>query len=363
MTAEVKNQKPAKRRRPIAAHPAFYLLYLLFYFTTWIFQTPEIQDIIAAIISISVFLPIYYYAFSKTSKKYIGAIFIIQAIGFIVAPFNGMYGVFHIYACAQAGFQRPVKHAGILLIFLGLSYIIFSLFLNTNGYEIGIITFMGMITGIGCMGSAEQLEHAEYLERTNVLDLQLATLDERERIAADLHDLLGQTLTMVALKAEVADKFLDKDIERARLEIREIRNEARAALADVRQAVSGMNATTIAIEIKRAKQVLRSASIAFKIIGDVPMVNPQQDKIIGLAIRETVTNIVRHSRAQTAELAFTQNDDSFDISIQDNGVGGAYTLGAGLTGLRRRIESLGGRVNIDMNKGAHIKLTMTKKMS
>ncbi len=363
MTHEAHKLEPIKRKRTFASNPAFYLIYLLFYFGPWLFKGPQTKDIIAVILAIAVFLPIYYVAFNKTTPKYISAIIAMQAIGFIVAPFNGMHGVFHIYASVQAGYQRPAKRAGIILLLLTLSYLALSYFYTSNWFEVVMVLFVGAVTGIGCMANAEELEHREYLERTSVLDKQRATLAERERIAADLHDLLGHTLTMVALKAEVADKFLDKDIGRARREIREIRNEARAALGDVRQAVSGMNTATIKTEVERAKIALQAAGIELDILGDLPNLDDQQDKTLGLAIREAVTNIVRHSKAKNAELSFVQSQEGIVISIKDNGVGGSCLLGAGLTGLKRRIENLEGRVDIDMHNGTHIKLFMRGRNS
>jgi len=363
MIDEPENALTVKPRRTLASYPAFFLVYLLFYFVPWLFHAPEIKDIIAFIVALAIFIPIHFFAFSKSTPRFIGAIILTQIIGFIIAPLHGMHGVFHIYASAQAGFQRPGKRAAILLVVLALSFVILSLFVRANWFEVALVLFIGAVTGISCMASAEEIELRKYLERTSVLDKQSATLAERERIAADLHDLLGQTLTMVALKAEVADKFMDKDSERARREIREIRNEARAALADVRQAVSGMNTTTIEAEVNRAEQVLGAAGIEFSILGTLPKVSKHQDKVLGLAIREAVTNIVRHSKAKNAELSFVQSKDGLDISIRDNGIGGSYTLGAGLTGLKRRIENLGGSVDIDISKGAHIKLSTPVALS
>jgi len=363
MTDKLQNTKLQQRRRSFASRPAFYLIYLLFYFTPWLFRAPELKDIIALIVALVVFIPIHFIAFNKSSPKFIGMILLTQAIGFIIAPFYGMHGVFHIYASVQAGFQRPVKRAGVLLILLAVSFIVLSLILRENWFEVAPVLFIGAVTGIGCIASSEEIELRQYLERTSELDKQRAALAERERIAADLHDLLGHTLTMVALKAEVADKFMDKDIERARREIREIRNEARAALSDVRQAVSGMTATTIETEVKRAEKILGAAGIALSISGTLPIVSAHQDKVLGMAIREAITNIVRHSKAKSTELSFVQRKNGLDISIKDNGIGGSYTPGAGLTGLKRRIESLGGSVDIDIGKGAHIKLSTPEALS
>lgn len=345
--------KPSARPT-IGSRPEFYLVYLLFYFIPWIFLTPSAIDVAAAFIAMAIFIPIHFKTFNESCANRIRYILMIEAIAFALAPFHGMHGVYHIYASVQAGYQRPERRGLWILAGLAVAYLLLSLVMRDNLGEIVFVLFMGAITGISCMAGAEQIAKRKALERSRVLDRQLAAIAERERIARDLHDLLGHALTMVALKAEVAHKLFSSDPDRARQEITEIRDASRSALKDVRAAVTGMNVTTIEAEIGHAQKALGAAGVDFEVVGTPPLVDAHQSKTLGLAIREAVTNIVRHSVADKATLRFSADEDGLSVTIKDNGHGGSFTPGSGLTGLRQRIERIGGRTEIDMSSGACI---------
>ncbi len=348
--------QPSRIRGTLGARPAFHLVYLLFYFVPWLFARPSATDIAAAVVAIAVFVPIHFQTFRATRHNRVGYLLAIEAIAFAAAPFHGMQGVFHIYACVQAGYTRPERRAAWFMLALTVAYLLLSVTLDLNWYETGFVLFMGAITGISCMAGAEQMARQRTLERSRALDQQLAAIAERERIARDLHDLLGHTLTMVALKAEVANKLFDTDPERARQEIGEIRDASRTALKDVRSAVTGMNVTTIDAEIAHAKEALSAAGVQFSVTGIPPRTDAHQSKTIGLAIREAVTNIVRHSMADKATLSFSHTAEGHVVTIEDNGHNAQVLPGSGLTGLRQRIERLGGRTEISTDTGARITL-------
>lgn len=343
-------------RRTLGSRPEFYLVYLLFYFVPWIFQTPSGIDVTVALVAVAIFIPIHFKSCEESGTNRVWFTLMIEAIAFAAAPFHGMHGVFHIYASVQAGYQRPERRGLWILAALAAAYLLLSLVLRANLIEAVFVIFMGAITGISCMAGAEQTARRKSLERSRVLDRQLAAIAERERIARDLHDLLGHALTMVALKAEVAHKLFSSDPKRARQEITEIRDASRSALKDVRAAVTGMNVTTIEAEIGHAQKALGAAGVDFEVVGTPPLVDAHQSKTLGLAIREAVTNIVRHSVADKATLKFSGDADGLSVMIEDNGRGGSFTPGSGLTGLRQRIERIGGRTEIDMSSGARITL-------
>lgn len=340
----------------LGSRPAFYLIYLVFYFIPWLFRTPSGVDVAVALVAIAIFIPIHFKTFDECVTNRVVYLLVMEAIAFALAPFHGMHGVFHIYASVQAGYQRPERRGLWLMAALAAAYLLMSLVMRDNLGEIAFVLFMGAITGIACMADAEKTARRKSLERSRVLDRQLAAIAERERIARDLHDLLGHALTMVALKAEVAHKLFSSDPERARQEITEIRNASRTALKDVRAAVTGMNVTTIEAEISHAQKALEAAGVNFEVVGIPPLVDAHQSKTLGLAIREAVTNIVRHSVANKATLQFSADVDGHSVTIEDNGRGGSFTPGSGLTGLRQRIERIGGHTEIDMSSGARITL-------
>lgn len=340
----------------------FHLVYLLFYFTPWMFQRPAGVDMFAAAIAICVFLPIYFQAFAKSGLKYILLAIGVELIAFAVGPFNGMQGTFHIYAASMAGFQENWRRAVITITLLGLAYIAFAtLVLNAHPIETGMVILMSAIIGATCIASTQSISISKARERSLMLDRQLAAVEERERIARDLHDILGHTLTMVAVKADLAGKLLDGDPDKARAEISDIHKAARGALRDVRDTVSGMTITTVETEIARAQETFAAADIRFDVSGEVPDLAPSADKAIGLAIREAATNIIRHSGASSATLTLAMEGTDFVFSMSDNGGGSdrAIVPGAGLQGLKRRITALGGDAVIDVGNGYGARLDIT----
>ena len=185
---------------------------------------------------------------------------------------------------------------------------------------------------------------------------RLAALAERERIGRDLHDLLGHTLSLVALKSELAARLLDSDPGAARRELIEVGRVAREALVQVRSAVTGIRIAGLAAELASARLLLESDGIAFE-YALAPVALPQDvEQVLALALREAVTNIQRHAQAQSARVELTVDGADVVLRIRDDGRGGAMSPGNGLCGMRERIEALGGRLRIGStpNQGACI---------
>ena len=368
MTNTVPDLKAAPAKKPtLLEGPFFYLVYLVFYFTDWFFVRPSIIDIGAAIVAIGIFLPIYFRSYANAASVFLLYALAIEGIGLAVGPFNGMEGTFHIYAASIAGFQSNVRRAIAAIVGLSIIYALFAHFiLDAHIARTGFVIVMSFIVGVGCIASAQSLYARDTHERSLILDRQLAAVEERERIARDLHDILGHTLTMVAVKADLADKLLDKDPAKARAEIADIRQTARDALSNVRDTVDGMTVITITEEVERARTSLAAMNIGFDVSGSVPDLPIRANKAVGLAIREAVTNIVRHSDATSVQLSFDQSSDMFSFTIVDNGKGAkpdkgtgeTFEPGTGLQGLKRRISALGGKALIDMSAGTRLDVSV-----
>ncbi len=347
-----------KKYRTLGSKPVFHLIYLVFYFFPWLLKAPETTDIVAIVVAIAIFLPVYFHSTQKPNTHSLPHIAGITLIGFAVSPFFGSHGVFHVYACAQAGFIRPERTAWVTTLIVASVFAAFSLLTQQAWWDSLFPLFLGFLVAAGTITTADQMEQHEALQLKNEYDQQMATLAERERIAQDLHDLLGQTLTMVSLKSEVALKLLDHDTTRTKQEITEIRDASRDALKDVRAAVSGMNHTTVHDEFKRAKKILSSANIKLTIKGQVPPLNASYSHVLGLTIREAITNIARHSQASEAELTFNSTNQQTMVTIEDNGTASGVVEGSGLRGIRDRIQSLGGETTIESSAGMRISLTI-----
>jgi two-component system sensor histidine kinase DesK len=170
---------------------------------------------------------------------------------------------------------------------------------------------------------------------------RLATESERSRIARDLHDLLGHSLTTITVKAGLARRLSASDPDRAAGEIAEVEALARRSLADVRTAVSSYREVTLTGELASGRELLRAAGLEVEFPGSTDVVRDDLHELFGWVVREGLTNVVRHARASGCRVTLT--DDS--VEILDDGLGGeAGQGGAGLVGLRERVAAAGGTV-------------------
>jgi two-component system sensor histidine kinase DesK len=175
---------------------------------------------------------------------------------------------------------------------------------------------------------------------------RLAATAERERIGRDLHDLLGHTLSLITLKLELSRKLFDRDHAAAKREVEEAEKVARHALAEVRSAVSGIHATDLAAELASARLLLESSGVCMEY--DSPPADLPEDTERGLSLilREAATNVARHAAASCAKVDFVREPSSVRMRIRDNGRGGIDGDGNGLRGMRERVRSLGGTLEI-----------------
>nr|WP_221377495.1 sensor histidine kinase [Actinoplanes polyasparticus] len=204
-----------------------------------------------------------------------------------------------------------------------------------RGY--GLAVLLGSLATYGIRMASERQR------RLIAAQLELAdraVADERARIAADLHDILGHSLTVVTVKAELAQRLLDVDIERARKELADLETLARDALADVRTTALGVRGISLPGEIAAAREALAAANVEADLPGAADEVPTRNRELFAWTIREAVTNVVRHSRARHVRVQLTPDC----VEIVDDGAGGVFVTGQGLSGLRRRAESVGGRL-------------------
>lgn len=172
-------------------------------------------------------------------------------------------------------------------------------------------------------------------------DERRAVQEERGRIARDLHDILGHSLTVITVKAQLANRLIDVDTDRARGELDDLERLSRDALTDVRSAVEGFRGVSLPVEIARAREALRAAGIEADLPNSTDTVPTRLRELFAWSVREGVTNVVRHSRARHC----TVTVDDRQVSVVDDGVGtDALQAGNGLTGLRERAAAAGARV-------------------
>jgi len=286
------------------------------------------------------------------------------ALGLITFPWNGGGCTFFIYTAAFLPFAvRSVRR--VLLLFLGEILCIVAehfIFSNPGAFHInwpnvGMASFLLLMIGGGNIFFAQQKRADSKLRMAHEEIEALAALAERERIARDLHDVLGHTLSVIVLKAELAGRLIQLDPQRAAAEIGDVERTARTALAEVREAIGGYRARGLVAEIETARRTLDAAGVTL-LCDAMPASNTglraNEETVLALALREAVTNIVRHARATTCTLRFHIDNNQHRLSIEDNGEHREAREGNGLRGMRERIEALGGHISLDRNSGTRL---------
>jgi two-component system, NarL family, sensor histidine kinase DesK len=185
--------------------------------------------------------------------------------------------------------------------------------------------------------NAELAEAREELARN-------AVAEERLRFARDLHDLLGHSLSLIALKSELAGRLAEADPARARVEMADVEAAARRALAEVRDAVSGYRQVSCAQALAEARSALSGAGIAVRLPARLPALPGPVDAALGWVVREATTNVLRHSGARSVTVTLTDDGTEAVLTVTDDGRGPADDTepGSGLTGLAERVGALGG---------------------
>ncbi len=195
------------------------------------------------------------------------------------------------------------------------------------------------------------------LEDANKRIAELVKLEERQRIARDLHDTLGQQLSLIGLKSELASKLIKTDPEKAQAELNDVNHTARIALQEVRELVTQMRGTRLEDELQRSKQILEAAGIEIEINGDtkLTMTSLLSENVICMCMREAVTNIVKHSEATRCMITIEEKKSGITLKVQDNGKGlpptGKSDNGNGIRGMKERIEFVNGTLAIYSNNG------------
>jgi len=217
---------------------------------------------------------------------------------------------------------------------------------------------VGLMIGAANIFFAEQHRNQRQLRLAHDEVERLAKLAERERIARDLHDLLGHTLSVIALKAELAGRLLERDPAAAAAEIAEVQRVSREALAEVRRAVEGYRERGLAAELMGARRALAAAGVAVEEEVEAERLPAAVEGVLALALREAVTNVIRHAHATRCRVTLARRGPEVVLEVADDGRGGLAAEGVGLSGMRERTEALGGRLQRSGEGGTTIRLTL-----
>ncbi len=236
--------------------------------------------------------------------------------------------------------------------------------LHINHLALIITAFMMAIVGASNFFIARQKRADIKLRMAHEEIEQLAAVAERERIARDLHDVLGHTLSVIVLKAELAGRLIERDPQRAAQEIADVERTARTALSEVREAIGGYRSQGLPAEMELARNTLQAAGVSLACESPLPQLHAEEETVLCLALREAVTNIVRHAQATHCRMRFTASSDGYhSLLITDNGAHATLQEGNGLRGMRERVQSLGGRLSITTNPGVTLLIELPQTSS
>jgi len=345
--------KQAKNCRTPDWTDFIWVVYSVFYFIEPIARNKRGYWIQFAVVY-AIFLAIYTgMVFARSRRTLYLLLGGLTALGIYYFPYNqAAYGMF-LFVAAWTPFiteSLPIclgTFAAMIACIVGEGYYYH---LNPWSWVLGI--FLTIVVGGGNLFLSQRVRANSKLRLAHEEIEQLAKLAERERIARDLHDVLGHTLSVIVLKSELAGRLFSRNPERAAAEIADVEQIARQALTEVREAIRGYRAEGLTAEIRRAHSVLDAAGVTL-VCEEVPLaLGPTEESVLSLVLREAVTNIVRHAQASRCVLRFQEQDGQTVLVVEDDGRGGIREDGNGVRGMRARIEALGGRFAVNTSPGA-----------
>jgi two-component system, NarL family, sensor histidine kinase DesK len=340
--------------------PYVWLLMLWFFVQPYLREAPGVFEAAMLAATALVFLPLYFGSYWVCGQRSVLCVLALGLIGLLWAPHNSGASIFFIYAAAMcAGIARaPLAYAMLAaeLAILGVAAYVNQLSPSFWMSALVVGTPVGLASinysGLGRARSAllrkqEEVQH-------------MATIAERERISRDLHDLLGHTLSLITLKAELAGKLIGRDLEAGRREIKDIETTARHALSEVRAAVTGYRQVGLAHELNSARACLAAANVELVTQVQTLVLAPATENVLALAVREAVTNVVRHAGATRCDIALSLEAGLIVLRLHDNGIGirGLAELreGNGLIGMKERVHALGGKLALNTEQGMALEL-------
>ena len=340
-----------------------WLLSLGYLFWKYAYVAPTPAE--AALLALSIVFFVWLYCASHWARGWQVAACMAAAclLGAAWVPSNPGAATFFIFACAMAARYTDIRRA-----VLAIGLVMAAACLAAPRVESTRMRFLfllplltaGLPVSIGSIMDARLRRSRQELLRKQEEVEHMATIAERERISRDLHDLLGHSLSLIALKAELAGKLAGRDLDACRREIADIEASARQSLAEVRAAVSGYRESGLAHALASARASLAAADVEFEERVEPMQLAPAAEHVVALAVREAVTNIVRHAGARRCTLSLALEQGSAVLRVSDDGarLRNVHDLrqGNGLSGMRERAAALGGQLALRFGGGLALEL-------
>jgi two-component system sensor histidine kinase DesK len=274
--------------------------------------------------------------------------------------------VLFVYVAVSVGATLPLRTSRWLIPVVTAVLVGIGLTGDHPREVITALVFPALLGGFSMTGVRQLIRTTIELREARATVAQLAANEERLRLARDLHDLLGHSLSLITLKSELAGRMLPDHPEQAAAQVADIEQVSRQALIDVRGAVTGYRRPTLPGELAGARTALAAAGIAADVPAEAPDDLPEKpEEVLAWALREAVTNVVRHSGARhcTVTLGPRQTLDGrlLELTVSDDGVGPSGTKpGNGLTGIGERLATVDGTLRTSAgNSGSGKGFTLT----
>lgn len=334
---------------------------LPFYF---IFRSNTMAEVVIGILMIMIFFTVYRVSFiSKGWTVYV-------SVGIQIAINIGMtlYFGYVYFALFLTFFIGNIQNkAGFITLYIvhlvtTIAAVIAGFFIQNQIFysqvPFIILSVIGVILiPVNLYNRNKQEKLEGQLEDANKKISRLTVMEERQRIARDLHDTLGQKLSLIGLKSDLAGKLVHRDPNLAKSEINDVNQTARTALKEVREMVSHMKNASLKDEIIRVEQVVKAAEMTFHLTGNPDLAGTPLlvENVLSMCLKEAVTNVVKHSQATSCTVQVEQFPSKILISILDDGIGSAqgtdFTAGHGIQGMKERLEFVNGGLSINTASG------------
>lgn len=342
--------------------PYFWLLSLGYMFWKYAYVTPGAVEAVLLALTLVLFFVLYCASFWARGRQVLACMLASCLIGVAWARWNVGAASFFIFACAIAARFAHMRHA--MLAMCGVIALGALASLQVTEKQMRFLFLMPILTislpvGLGAVMDARLRRSHQALLRKQEEVEHLATIAERERISRDLHDLLGHSLSLIALKAELAGKLVHRNPDACAREIGDIEASARQALAEVRAAVSGYRESGLAHALAGARASLAAASVELEEQVERVDMAPATEHVLALALREAVTNVVRHAGARRCRLSLGVEGGSVVLRVVDDGErlrGRAPRPGNGLAGMQERVAAVGGKLALRADAGLALEL-------
>lgn len=352
---------PPIQHSPAAKWSYFSISYSLFYFLAlyagWEYYSTErvVLAFIAYFVFIGVFLKCLRVSDSDARLPIATLILLCFAIASFHAGANALFG----YASFLASFYFRMKLATLYLIANLLAQ-----FLAAVVFNLFEIYFLGPSLSVtlslfvfGRFSHKDVVYQLKEKQKNDEIE-HIAAIAERERIARDMHDLLGHSLSSLALKSELAQKLIDKgQFDKAKDEITQVAQISRQTLSEVRAAVTGLKQTGIKAALESLVEELSQLGIETSLVYDTTQLDAKTESTLIMISKEWITNIMRHSTANEVSVQLEEHAGSVQLNIKDNGSTQSIVPGNGINGIKSRVKELGGHVEIECQHGVEFSAT------